>query len=209
MNTDRKTAASADLAYLRELAEAGVNAPLLGGRFMAWWGGLTGAAMATHWAVIAGHIAISADQLWLFWLSYIVVGSAGSALLGWSLRNKPGTGSMGNRVQSVIWPTMGGCIGTYFLGLAIGILSGQVDLIFINTILPVAFLCYGAAGMVTAVLGRQKLLFLSPVVSLAACLASTIMVMTAEVYLVAAAAMLLGTFLPGLLMMQQEPRDVV
>ena len=28
-----------DLSYLRDMAEAGQNAPLLGGRFLSWWAG--------------------------------------------------------------------------------------------------------------------------------------------------------------------------
>lgn len=108
MNTDRKTAAHADLAYLREMAEAGAKAPLLGGRFMVWWGGLTGLVAFVHWLIITGTLDFGAQALWPLWLGYMVLGSVGSAVLGWSLRNKPGTGSMGNRVQQVLWPVLGG-----------------------------------------------------------------------------------------------------
>ncbi len=27
-----------DIAYIRQLSESGARAPLIGGRFMAWWG---------------------------------------------------------------------------------------------------------------------------------------------------------------------------
>ena len=34
-----------DIAYVRQLAESGARAPLIGGRFMAWWGLLVAARL--------------------------------------------------------------------------------------------------------------------------------------------------------------------
>ncbi|MBV5259195.1 hypothetical protein FLX56_12290 [Synechococcus moorigangaii CMS01] len=209
MNTDRKTAAHADLAYLREMAEAGAKAPLLGGRFMVWWGGLTGLVAFVHWLIITGTLDFGAQALWPLWLGYMVLGSVGSAVLGWSLRNKPGTGSMGNRVQQVLWPVLGGCIGLYFTGLVAGMALGLVPIELVNTMMPVAFLAYGAGWMVDALLSRERLLLIPAIVTLLGGFAGAALVMTPWVYLVASAGMLLGTFIPGFFLMAREPRDVV
>lgn len=209
MNTDRKTAAHADLAYLREMAEAGAKAPLLGGRFMVWWGGLTGLVAFVHWLIITGTLDFGAQALWPLWLGYMVLGSVGSAVLGWSLRNKPGTGSMGNRVQQVLWPVLGGCIGLYFAGLIAGMALGLVPIELVNTMMPVAFLAYGAGWMVDALLSRERLLLIPAIVTLLGGFAGAALVMTPWVYLVASAGMLLGTFIPGFFLMAREPRDVV
>lgn len=209
MNTDRKTAASADLAYLREMAEAGAKAPLLGGRFMVWWGGLTGVVTFVHWLIINGTLDFGPQALWPLWLGYMVLGSIGSAVLGWSLRNKPGAGSMGNRVQQVLWPVLGASIGLYFAGLVAGMASGLVPVVLVSTMLPVAFLAYGAGWMVDALLSRQRLLLVPAIISLLACFACTVFVMTGWVYLIASAGMLLGTFIPGFFLMAREPREVI
>ncbi|MGP1275155.1 MAG: hypothetical protein ACQRW7_07035 [Caulobacterales bacterium] len=209
MTTDRKTAANADLAYLREMAEAGARAPLLGGRFMAWWGGLTGTVAFTHWLIITGALDLGPQALWPLWLGYMVLGSAGSAVLGWSLRNKPGSGSMANRVQRTVWPVIGGMIGLYFAGLVVGMATGMVPGSLINTMMPIAFMAYGAGWMIDALLSRERLLLVPALVSLLACFACTVFVMTSWVYLIASAGMLLGTFIPGFFLMAREPREVI
>ncbi|MCC5981408.1 MAG: hypothetical protein JJU26_06770 [Oceanicaulis sp.] len=208
MNTRSRSAAS-DIAYLREMAEAGAAAPLLGGRFMILWGGLTGTVLIVHWLVITGVLALGASALWPLWLGYIVTGSLGSAILGRTIRNKPGAGSMGNRVQSVMWPVLGGGILFYYAGLTVGMLAGIVDAVFINTMLPVALLVYGTGWTIDALLSRQKTLLVPAFITLIACLACAVLVMTHWVYLVAAGAMLLGTFVPGFFLMAREPRELV
>ena len=45
---------SSDLAYVRDLAEAGQNAPLLGGRFLVMWGGLVSLAYTGHFLIATG-----------------------------------------------------------------------------------------------------------------------------------------------------------
>lgn len=203
----KSQSAASDLAYLREIAEAGASAPLLGGRFMVWWGGLTGAVLITHWLVVTEVLALGAAALWPLWLGYIVIGSIGSAALGWSIRNKPGAGSMGNRVQSVMWPVLGSSIMLYFIGLTIGMATGLVQPALINTILPVALLVYGAGGAIDALLSRQHVMLVPAGITLLSCLVCAALVMTPWVYLVAAGAMLLGTFVPGFFLIAKEPRS--
>ena len=55
------TAMQDDLAYLKDLAQAGQDAPLLGGRFMAWWGGITALAYAGHFGLVSGQLDLGAS----------------------------------------------------------------------------------------------------------------------------------------------------
>ena len=48
-----------DLAYVREIAESGASAPLLGGRFLAWWGLLATGAYLGHYAIIKGAAGLT------------------------------------------------------------------------------------------------------------------------------------------------------
>ncbi|HIK63551.1 MAG TPA: hypothetical protein EYG02_00805, partial [Henriciella marina] len=73
--------ASDDLAYVRSLAEAGANAPLLGGRFLVWWGGLVTAAYIGHYLIITGMLGVGLDALGIMWTGFIVLGLGGYFLL--------------------------------------------------------------------------------------------------------------------------------
>lgn len=209
MNTDRKTTANADLAYLREMAEAGVKAPLLGGRFMVWWGGLASLTFFTHWAIITGVLPLDWNVLLPLWIAFMIVGGIGQFLLVRTVRSKPGTGSMGNRVQGIVWPTVGAALMAYFFGILTGVYAGGLPPIFFNTMLAVGFAGYGIGWMIDALISRQRTLLIPAIISFAATFACAAMIMTAGTYLVAAAGMLIGTCLPGLWMMSREPQDVV
>lgn len=209
MNTDRKTAASADLAYLREMAEAGAKAPLLGGRFMAWWGGLASLTFLTHWAIVTGVLPLGWGVLLPMWIGFMAVGGFGQFLLVRSVRRKPGAGSIGNRVQGVVWPSIGAALMAYFFGILTGVYAGDLPPVFFNTMLAVGFAGYGTGWMIDALISRQRILLMPATISLAASFACAAMIMTTSTYLVAAIGMLLGTFIPGFFLMAREPRDVV
>ncbi|MGY6661637.1 MAG: hypothetical protein ACXIVO_04880 [Glycocaulis sp.] len=209
MSTDRKTAASADLAYLREMAEAGAKAPLLGGRFMVWWGGLASLTFLTHWAVIADILPLGWGILLPMWIGFMVVGSFGQFLLVRTVRRKPGAGSMGNRVQGVVWPSVGAALMAYFFGILAGVYVGGLPAVFFNSMLAVGFAGYGMGWMIDALISRQRMLLVPAIISFAATFACAALMMTVETYLVASAGMFLGTFLPGLWVMTREPKDLV
>ncbi len=201
--------ARADLAYVRELAESGHRAPLLGGRFLAWWGGLAACTFLIHWMIWIGVIALGPNWLGALWIGFIVIGSAGMWALDRSMRGKPGSGSIGNRAQAAIWPVIGGCLLVYFLAVVTGATAGRLDPVFFNTMLPVSFLGYAIGWLSNAIILRSVRLAVPGVISLAGMYACMLMVTTAEVCLVAAATMAASTFIPGLLMMRAEPKDVV
>lgn len=201
--------AAADIAYLREMAEAGANTPLLGGRFMAWWGGLAGLTFLAHWAIIMEYAPVGWNMLLPMWIGFMLVGGAGQALLVWSIRNKPGSGSMGNRAQSIVWPAIGAALMAYFFGILAGVYAGGLPPVFFNSMLAVGFAGYGAGWMIDALITRQRFLLVPAVISFACVFACAALMMTAHAYLVAAAGMTIGTFLPGALMMFKEPRSQV
>jgi hypothetical protein len=70
-----------DLDYLREIAESGQNAPLLGGRFLVWWGALTTLAYAGHYAIAAGIMGGGGSAYGWLWGTYMLLGLGGQFLL--------------------------------------------------------------------------------------------------------------------------------
>ena len=204
-----KTDIHADLAYVRELAEAGHQAPLLGGRFLIWWGGLASLTLLTHWGIWVRAIPIDPVFLAPLWFGFGIVGSIGQALLGRSIRAKPGVGSAGNRTESAVWLSMGLTTFAYFLAVMAGVALGQLSSAFYNTIVPIALLGYASAWLSTAQIQRSWLTAAPGIIALIGMIAAIPFVMTASLYLIAAATAFGSTVLPGLLMMRGEPKDLV
>jgi len=198
-----------DLAYVRELAEAGARAPQLGGRFLVWWGFLAAATMATHYLL---YVGIPDRPAWTFpalWFSFGAIGSIGSVFLGRSLRGKPGAGATPNRVENAAWTGVNAGLLAYVAGVVIGVTTGQLDLVFFNSILPVALVGYGVVWIILAQIARSSLYLLPGVAALLGAAAAVVTVMTAEVYLISAAAAFASSFVPGVIFMMREPKDVV
>ena len=103
-----------DLAYVRDLAEAGQSAPLLGGRFLTFWGVLTSVSYFLHYSISAGLFGWPDVAYAWVWGTFIIAGIIGQAVLGYSIRNKPGGNSVGNRTEATVWMAGGFALFAYF-----------------------------------------------------------------------------------------------
>jgi hypothetical protein len=197
-----------DLAYLSALARSGEDAPLLGGRFLVWWAGLTSLAILGHWAILMGHAPFGAGAIWPLWIGYIVIGSAGQAALVWSIRHKPGQGAPANRTEAAVWMSAGLGIGAIFLGVVAGVQGGLLEPVFFNVLLPVALAGYGAAWMTVAQVSRQSGLYTPALLAFAGAGAGMAFAAGHWVYPITALALLGSSVLPGLVMLRREPRSL-
>lgn len=198
-----------DLAYLRNIAESGRRAPLLGGRFSLWWGILTAAMLMLHWAVLTGALALGGDLLWPLWMGYVVTGAAGSAILAMTLRGKPGRGSAGNRVESAVWQNAGLAVFAYFIGITIGVAGGGLPPVFYNTILPAALLANGIAWLTVSRIAQRRVLALPGLLALTGAGAAAAMVTSPWVYPVTALSLVAIALVPGWLMLRAEPKGAI
>ena len=64
-----------DISYVRQLAESGARAPLIGGRFMAWWGLLVAAAWTAQYLAANGFIGDGRTIYGIIWVSFGAVGA--------------------------------------------------------------------------------------------------------------------------------------
>lgn len=197
-----------DLAYLSAIARSGEDAPLLGGRFLVWWAGLTSLAILTHWAILMGYGPFGAGAVWPLWIGYILVGSAGQAVLVWSIRNKPGQGAAANRTEAAVWMSAGLGIGAIFLGVVAGVQGGLLEPVFFNVILPVALSAYGVAWMTVAQVSRRLAFYAPALIAFAGAAAGMALAAGPWVYPVAAAALLASSVAPGVMMLRSEPRSL-
>ncbi len=200
---------SADLAYLRDLAEAGQNAPLLGGRFLTMWGGLATLAYVGHYLLATRAFGPGPDYLWALWGVFAILGIGGQFALQALIPQKAGMASAGNRVQAILWSASGFMLFAYFAGV-IGreILFGDGVPGFYWSV-PVVIGLYGIGQFVTgAIAGQGALKFAGVAALIGAAVAGTVSG-TEYVWLVGAGVAFLAVFLPGLTMLRAEPGETV
>lgn len=199
-----------DIAYVRSLAEAGQEAPLLGGRMLAFWGGLTAIALATQWALLVGLAPLPPlVGAWGVWIAYGLVGGGAMPFLLRELEAAPGVSAMNNRVSEAVWLMAPLGLGAVFAGLL-----GATALVdapsFVWNVLPAAgLILYGVAHLTTAAFMKGRDGRWAGMISLAAGAATLALMTRSEANLVAACGFLFGAFIPGLLQMRREPASVV
>tara|TARA_R110002073_G_scaffold71508_1_gene175552 strand:+ start:5649 stop:6269 length:621 start_codon:yes stop_codon:yes gene_type:complete len=198
-----------DIAYMRDLAEAGEQSPLIGGRFLLIWSGLASIACVIHWAILAGHLPYAPWSLPALWAGYGIVGMTLTTLLSRGLSRKPGARSIGNRASRAAWQFVGIGIVLYVVGIAVSVTALDASPILFDSILTIALFGYAIAFSVTAALSGQKWLYGPAWMSIAGAALSPAFYGRAELYLLVAAIIVFAALIPGARMMRNEPKAIV
>lgn len=200
-----------ELNYIRDLADAGQNALLLGGRFLAMWGGLVALAYVGHFLVTTGAFGLEPSAYRFVWGAFAVVGGLGQFLLQRGAETKPGQSSAANRVQGVLWTTAGFFMFAYFASLiARMILTGTgTGAEGFYWSVPMVLGLYGIGQFVTGVITGQKALKFAGLAAFAGVIAAVFMTGTEYIWLVGSVSAFVAVCLPGLMMMRAEPSETV
>lgn len=197
-----------DIAWLKSLAEAGARAPLIGGRYLVLWGGLSVFATLAHGLVIARLLPVPVASVGLIWLVYGIVGGVASRLIGGGLADKPGAASAANRVSRAAWTTVGFGIFGYLLAIVLWTSAFGAPVLLFDSILTIALFGYAFAFSVTAALSGSKWLYGPALLSGLAAMATPVLYGGAVLYFSASAVILVSAVLPGAAMMMREPGKV-
>ncbi len=198
-----------DLEYIREMADAGAHAPLLSGRFLAWWGGVITIAYGLHYLIASGRMGTGPETIGFMWAGTMVVALTGYFVLGALFpRDKPGTSSPGNRAD-IVWMTAGFSIFAFFMGAIAATMSGTMPPEAFNYSLPLVFAVYACSLMVTGSLARNRVLTTAAWAAIVLVGATTFLALQVEVYLVAMVGVFFCAFVPGILLLKSEPKSVV
>lgn len=204
-----QTSLTEDLAYVRDLAEAGRSAPLLGGRFLAMWGGLATLAYVGHYLIASGIAGLPSVALAWLWGGFIILGMAGSILVGRSLGSKPGSTSIGNRTEGTVWMAGGFALFAFFGATTLrSLLDGQASEGFERS-LPIVFAVYGTGLITSGLIGKTRVLVWAGYAALLMIALAVWFEGTGTSWLIAALAAFLTLFLPGLVLLKNEPSDIV
>lgn len=195
-----------DIAYIRQLSESGARAPLIGGRFMAWWGVLlTIAYVAQHLAL--NRIIGDGNVIFgIIWGSFGLLGVAGQLVLVRGIKGKPGQGSAGNLAMRAVWTAGAFSIGAMVVGTALIADNRIMGLQPWDFIVPVGFAVYACALGVTGSLAGNRVLTGAAALAVIMVGLFTALIHLPERYLLVAAGAAATVMLPGLLLMRGEPR---
>lgn len=194
-----------DIAYVRRLAESGAQAPLIGGRFMAWWGlALTIAYVAHHFA-LKGVIGDGESIFAIIWIGFAVIAVLGQLVLVRAMPAKAGAGSAGNRASRSVWAAGAFAINSMVFGTVLAAGSGAGPATF-DWIVPVAFAVYACALIVTGSLSGDRVTKLAGYGAVVMVGLFTALILNESRYLIAAAGVAATVLLPGLVLLAREPK---
>ena len=198
-----------DLSYLREIAESGQAAPLLGGRFLSWWGSLTTLTYAGHWLIASGTLGLESSTYGWMWGTYMVLGMGGHILLATTLpASKPGVSSVGNRAERIVWQAAGFALFGYFATLMVkSAVTGIADTGFEYSF-AVVFMLYGVGLITTGALGESQTLQRAGMAALCLVPVAAWFAGTSTNWLLASIGAALCVLLPGLVMLKNEPKVI-
>ena len=197
-----------DLAYLRDIAEAGEEAPSLSGRYTVMWSGLLTIALLIHFVVASGYIpGFSLKWIGLVWMVFSVLGWAGSFLISRSLQGRPGQSAAKNKVDRHTWRITGIGILLFAVSIAVVVfLRGSVSPVLFDVIIPTSFLAYAVTYSGTAAFSKAKSKWVPVILSLVMSVCTMMLIGIPAMYLVAALGVVAVMFLPGLAVLRNEPK---
>lgn len=199
-----------DIAYIRHLSESGARAPLIGGRFTAWWGFLLVVAYVGQHLILKGVLTPPHLYMAIIWFGFGIVGGIGQTLLARGIRNKPGAGSAGNLAVRAVWTAAALSIIAMVVGTAF-ISNGNNPLTAgphpWDFIVPVAFAVYACAQWVGGELAGNRMLKVAAAGAILMVGLFTALSGWPDRYLLVAGGIALTILIPGLLLVRAEPKS--
>jgi hypothetical protein len=197
-----------DIAYMRALAHEGRHAPLLAGPVLVTAAVVFGIANLGQWALLSGVIQASPwAPVWL-WLGAGAVFGLALLVLVRRMKGKPGFNSSGNRAVGAAWSAVGYGIFVTWLGLmAMGLKSG--DWSAMMAMPTIVFVAYGSAWMIAGQMTRLRWMTVTGLLSYAGAIVVGWFAGDTTMYLVFTAVIFAVALVPGLILMRQEPSEVV
>lgn len=199
-----------DIAYIRHLAESGARAPLIGGRFTAWWGFLLVVAYLGQHLVVNGVLTPPHLMLASIWLGFGILGGIGQVVLARGISGKPGAGSAGNLAVRAVWTAAAWSIVAMAVGSSL-ISNGSTSMSAgphpWDFIVPVAFAVYACAQWVGGALAGNRMLKFAAAGAIVMVGLFTALSRWPDRYLLVAGGIALTILVPGLLLVRAEPKS--
>lgn len=204
---------SDDLAYVKALAKEGRDTPLVGGIMYVIWGGLIGAAGLIVYAHAMHWINLGPAAGFAPWLTALVIGWVLSIVLGRRTSRKPGAATLGNKTATAVWFSVGVFItGFWFVLMVVHDNFQAVGIppyFLFGLMFPMFFGLYGVALYATATAARATWLRWFAALSWIMSAVSMILMASPHQMLVGVIGCFIGVAAPGLILMRNEPSEIV
>ena len=201
-NTARHTPEE-NLAFLRQLADAGKDAPLMAGPYLIAGGAWFAAASLLQWPPLRDLLGLSLPQATIAWL----IAAAGFALHLTVLirRDRHKVENSANRVVNASWMGVGLGIFAFWLGVA-AMAWQRGDAFVMNTISLQVLSVYGIAWMIAGAATGHGWMKANALFALLTVPVLGLFAGTGTEYLVYAIALVLLAVVPGVRLSQQAQR---
>lgn len=201
--TEKTDNPAADIAWMRQLAEQGRDAPLLNGPILVAASLIFGTANMVQWAIQTGALDVDPMvQLWV-WLGAGAVFAIALYLLIQRFNRKSGSGSYGNKAVGAAWSGLGFGIFVMWLSLmAVGFSSNDWTMMWAMP--SVVATAYGSAWIVSGSISGRRWMTATGLVSYASAVLFGVLIGNPDIYLAFAGFMVLTALAPGLVLMRQE-----
>lgn len=201
-NTEDPTA---DIAWMRRLAEEGAEVPMQGASILFGAGLIYGVGSLCHWAVARGFTGFGMAAVNVVWLAATTLFLAVLVITLIRLKRAGGVRTSANRASSTAWASVGW--GIFALSVSMAALSWRLGedaaLVTIALMPSMIMVFYGSGWAVSAAMQRSKALWALAIGSFAAAPLLAALTGSAEQYLAYAAALFLLMALPGWILMRQ------
>jgi hypothetical protein len=208
MTRDQIQSVHDDIAYMKALAQEGRQAPLLGGSILIAAGLIFGLASIFAYGIDSGIIAVAPVAYAVLWGGAML---AFFAVLMWQIRrscHKPGAKSAANRAASAGW--MGVGLGVFVMALSMAVIGWKTQSAIPSLIFPsLIFALYGSGWAVSATMSDQKWQWKLAIACWIAAPLIAFLTGSPLMWLAYAAGLFLFALLPGVLLVRQEPSEVI
>lgn len=209
MTDDQMQSVKDDIAFMRALAAEGQRTPLLGGAIMAAAGVIFGVASLLYWAMTTGLLDLPHDWgSFGIWMGALAIFLITLTVVSRRIGGKPGAGSPANKASGAAWSAVGFAI--FAMGVSYAVAGTRLQSEEVMVTFPsVIFALYGAGWAVASAMTGKKWLWWVALGSWAVAPVLAWLAGQPEQYLAYAAALVLLMSVPGVVLMRQEPSDIV
>jgi hypothetical protein len=189
-----------DIAYLRQLAEAGASGLPSGGKHFLVWAIVIATGMGLTYGSVSGLLPIGKDVITYWWAAALVTGWVASFWMGRADAAKPENLRLVNRITTATWIATGIGLTAMWLGLTISGAAHQA------LMMPIAGAALGVANAVSATVFRLTWLYAVAAAWWVVAFVSFLMIDSIEFILFSAIAILVLQGGSGLALLIQERR---
>ncbi len=197
-----------DIAFMKALARDGSTTPLLFGGVMVAAGLIFGAGSVGHWMIDTGVLQVPDWAYLVNWLGAAAVFGVVCTLVLRRAKSQPGYSSGVNKATGAAWSGVGFAIFAMWLGMmAFAYRTGNFEVM--NIFPVIIFAVYGAAWSVAGAMSGKAWINVVALASFAAAVGMGFLSGASAQMLGYAGCLLLLAVLPGLILIRQEPADIV